>query len=124
MYAGEKVPKFMYDPETDKERKPEAWIKQVQKEEDSYRELASVAHELISTRGWKLLAEAIQETIDKFTKSLLVENDFDKIKRIQVAIKCYESQLAWPQDRINELESFQTRTSELLGDNPQEEDNE
>lgn len=124
LYAGETVPKFKYDPLQGKPTKEAPWINQSQREKESYQELASMASGLLANSGWKVVAEQLQEGIDKFKAALLTEQDFEKIKRIQVAIQCYQSQLDWPMDRIKELESFQTRTSSMTGDNPQEEDNE
>lgn len=52
---------------------------------------ASMFLQMKETEGWRILQAFIKNTIEGYTKSLILEQDFEKIKRLQSEILAMES---------------------------------
>jgi hypothetical protein len=52
---------------------------------------ANAFSEMKRTRGWQLYSQFVQKTIQDLTKQLILERDFEKIRRIQSEIIAFDS---------------------------------
>lgn len=105
LYSHEQVE--VWDPETG--RTNEEYVDQQEKEEiQTFVKLGKSLESLKKSRGWKFVEEFLSSNEEKYKQLLTHELDFEKIKRLQEAIKAYGNVRAYVDQTINQAKGFDT----------------
>jgi len=95
-----------YDPETGTELSDLA--AQLSDEETREAIAAGLAlEEMTRSKGWEICDNFLKSMIERYRDVLTTETDFEKLKRIQEAIKCYQSLLNYIEWRIHDAKRLQ-----------------
>lgn len=103
LYEGETVERW--DPETGEDYKEYADTKE-KAEIAAFRRKAEDLKSLKQTPGWSLLTEFLNESVDAYKEAIASEDNFEKIVRLQEAIKAYRNVEAYVDWTINEAKKF------------------
>jgi hypothetical protein len=63
--------------------------------------------ELQASEGWKIIEDWLQDNIRFFSQHLIYEKDYEKVRRYQEAVKCFESFKNYPSSVINQSQFIQ-----------------
>lgn len=105
----------LYDHETGKPA--EEMHRQLEEQEIAQIQAEALACEVLKqTDGWKLLSQQLTETIEDFKLKLTAEVDYEKIRRLQEAVKSYINVLMFADIKIQQAKSFdQSKAQEIPG---------
>jgi len=119
LYEGENIHQGFHDPMTGQDsfelQRARAKEERAEAEKRMKKFKSLTEHE-----GWQTLEEFLNHQIHVYMECLIKEQNVDKIRRLQEAIRCYNNVLIYPREQMIDETSFQPRTPDN-GDNPQEE---
>lgn len=62
--------------------------------------------------GWGIVESFLKQAVLRYKEALIIEQDLDKIRRLQEAIKSYQNVLTYVDAKIYEGRSFSERASD------------
>lgn len=119
LYDNERI-RPLYDPETGHTAE-EIEREREKSEVDQLIADGKDLEELKKTRGFKLVADFLQLMIGDYRDKLAIEIDYEKLRRLQEAVKCYHNVLSFIDWKINEAEVFKGLASRKSETDPSQE---
>jgi hypothetical protein len=109
LYANEEIQVNLYDPETG-EYLDGTGLTPEEEEIRSFIANGKVMERLKRHAGWKLLTDFMKANVSKYKEGLVNETDFEKVKRMQEAVKAYENVMTYVDAIINESKGLEQQT--------------
>lgn len=114
LYDNETVEQPFFDMETGREFQDY----HVKKEEEEIKQIVEEGKTLEAMKkgdGWKFVATFITDAVDAYKEKMTYEVDFEKIKRMQEAVKAYRNVEAYIDYKINEAKGLETKKTPNRG---------